>query len=156
MTFGLRGTKYVLSLLRTIAPAYWFAFQTGAGSIAVVAVLRHWTGTTYSLVTVSLICGFVQAVVAVVGYDSLKFLSRAALPFKIPVRGYIVVLQMAHDDPNFAPSAVLAYAPCRRPTGCCSSPGATPSRLAPSLWSPMPRIFVAAHGTAPTWGGALL
>jgi NCS1 nucleoside transporter family len=110
MTYGLRGAKYVPSLLRTIASTYWFAFQTVAGSIAVVAVLRHWTGTTYSLVTVSLIFGFLQAVVAIVGYDSLKFLSRAALPFKILVLGYILILLTTHNDPNFAPSAVLAYA----------------------------------------------
>jgi nucleobase:cation symporter-1, NCS1 family len=81
MTYGLRGAKYVPSLLRTIASTYWFAFQTVAGAIAVVAVLQHWTGAHYSLITVSLIFGFLQAVVAIVGYDSLKFLSRAALPF---------------------------------------------------------------------------
>ena len=45
----------VPSLLRTIASTYWFAFQTVAGAIAVVAVLQHWTGVHYSLITVSLI-----------------------------------------------------------------------------------------------------
>ena len=109
MTFGLRGAKWVPSLLRTIASTYWFAFQTVAGSIAVVAVLRHWTGVNYSLVTVSLIFGVLQAVVAVVGYDSLKYLSRAALPFKVLVLGYVMVLLTTHDDPHFAISAVLDY-----------------------------------------------
>src|ERR1700727_2496767 len=33
MTFGLRGAKYVPSLLRTIASTYWFAFQTVAGGM---------------------------------------------------------------------------------------------------------------------------
>lgn len=109
MTFGLRGAKWVPSLLRTIASTYWFAFQTVAGSIAVVAVLQHWTGTRYSLVTVSLIFGFLQAVVAIVGYDSLKFLSRAALPFKILVLGYIMYLLTTQTNPSFAPATVLAY-----------------------------------------------
>jgi nucleobase:cation symporter-1, NCS1 family len=109
MTFGLRGAKYVPSLLRTIASTYWFAYQTVAGSIAVVAVLQHWTGTHYSLVTVSLIFGFLQAVVAIVGYDSLKYLSRVALPFKIAVLSYVMFLLMTHNDPNFAPANVLAY-----------------------------------------------
>jgi nucleobase:cation symporter-1, NCS1 family len=109
MTYGLRGAKYVPSLLRTIASTYWFAFQTVAGSIAVVAVLQHWTGVRYSLVTVSLVFGVLQAVVAIVGYDSLKFLSRTALPFKILVLGYVMYLLVTHDDPHFAPSAVLAY-----------------------------------------------
>ena len=101
MTFGIRGAKWVPSLLRTIASTYWFAFQTVAGSIAVVAVLRHWTGVSHSLVTVSLIFGVLQAVVAIVGYDSLKYLSRAALPFKILVLGYVMVLLTTHDDPHF-------------------------------------------------------
>ena len=109
MTFGLRGAKWVPSLLRTIASTYWFAFQTVAGSIAVVAVLRHWTGTQYSLVTVSLIFGFLQALVAIVGYDSLKFLSRAALPFKVVVLGYVMLLLTTQSIPSFAPAAVFAY-----------------------------------------------
>jgi nucleobase:cation symporter-1, NCS1 family len=110
MTYGLRGAKYVPSLLRTIASTYWFAFQTVAGAIAVVAVLRHWTGVQYSLISVSLVFGVLQALVAIIGYDSLKFLSRAALPFKIVVLGYIMVLLVTHDDPHFAPANVLAYA----------------------------------------------
>ena len=111
MTYGLRGAKYVPSLLRTIASTYWFAFQTVAGAIAVVAVLQHWTGVHYSLITVSLILGFLQAVVAIVGYDSLKFLSRAALPFKVVVLWYVMYLLMTHDDPNFAPANAYAGLP---------------------------------------------
>jgi NCS1 nucleoside transporter family len=109
-TYGLRGAKYVPSLLRSIASTYWFAYQTVAGSIAVIAVLEHWTGVHYSLISVSLIFGVLQAVVAIVGYDSLKHLSRIALPFKVVVLGYVLVLLMTNPDPHFAPSAVLAYA----------------------------------------------
>ena len=109
MTYGIRGAKYVPSFLRTIASTYWFAFQTVAGSMALVAVLRHWTGISYSLVSVSLIFGVLQAVVAIVGYDSLKYLSRVALPFKVLVLGYIMIVLMTNSDPHFAPSAVLAY-----------------------------------------------
>ncbi len=109
MTYGLRGAKYVPSFLRTIASTYWFAFQTVAGSMAVVAVLRHWTGISYSLVSVSLIFGVLQAVVAVVGYDSLKYLSRVALPFKVVVLSYILILLMTNGNAHFAPSAVFAY-----------------------------------------------
>jgi NCS1 nucleoside transporter family len=110
MSYGLRGAKYIPSLLRTIASTYWFAYQTVAGSIAVVAVLGHWTGTQYSLVTVSLVFGFLQAVVAIVGYDSLKYLSRIALPFKIVVLSYVMYLLTTEANPNFAPATVMAYA----------------------------------------------
>ncbi len=63
--FGLPGqvsTRMVIrparlqmgpSFLRTIASTYWFAYQTVAGSLAVVAILDRWTGTSHSLVTVS-------------------------------------------------------------------------------------------------------
>jgi len=40
----------------------------------------------------------------------LKHLSRTALPFKIVILCLILVLLATHDDPHFAPSAVLHYA----------------------------------------------
>src|ERR1700753_3130318 len=83
MVYGVRGAKWIPSFIRTFASIYWFAFQTVAGSIALIAVLELWTGGAYSLVTVSLLFALLQAFVAIVGYDSLKHLSRAALPFKI-------------------------------------------------------------------------
>ncbi len=109
MAFGLRGAKWIPSLIRTFASVYWFAFQTVAGSLAVVAVLERWTGGHFSLVTVSLVFAVLQAFVAIVGYDSLKQLSRAALPLKLGILGYALYVMMAHNDPNFAPSAVFSY-----------------------------------------------
>ena len=83
MVYGLRGAKWVPSFLRTIASTYWFAYQTGAGSLAVVAII---------------------------GYDSLKHLSRIALPFKILILSFVLVLLGTHSDPNYAPSQVFHYA----------------------------------------------
>src|SRR6202163_4774339 len=54
MVYGLRGAKWVPSFLRTIASTYWFAYQTVAGSLAVVAILHRWTGSPHSLITVRL------------------------------------------------------------------------------------------------------
>ena len=110
MVYGLRGAKWVPSLLRTIASTYWFAYQTVAGSLAVVAILDRWTGTPHSLVTVSVIFAVLQAIVAIIGYDSLKHLSRIALPFKILILSFVLVLLGTHIDPNYAPSAVFHYA----------------------------------------------
>ena len=109
MAYGLRGAKWMPSLLRTIASVYWFAFQTLAGSLAIVAVLERWTGASVSLVGVSLAFAVLQTLVALVGYGSLKLLSRVALPAKLLILTYLVALMMTHDDPNFAPSQVLAY-----------------------------------------------
>jgi NCS1 nucleoside transporter family len=110
MAYGLRGAKWVPSFLRTIASTYWFAYQTVAGSLAVVAILDRWTGTPHSLLMVSIIFAVLQAAVAIIGYDSLKHLSRTALPFKIVILCLVLGLLATHNDSHFAPSAVLHYA----------------------------------------------
>jgi NCS1 family nucleobase:cation symporter-1 len=110
MAYGLRGAKWIPSLIRTFASVYWFAFQTVAGSIALVAVLERWTGEQFSLVSVSLAFAVLQAFVAIVGYNSLKHLSRIALPLKLGILGYALFVMATNTDPHFAPAAVLAYA----------------------------------------------
>jgi len=110
MAYGLRGAKWFPSLIRTFASIYWFAFQTVAGSLALIAVLERLTGRHYSLVTVSLLFALLQALVAIVGYESLKYLSRAALPLKIGILLFALMVMATHNDPHFAPSAVLSYA----------------------------------------------
>ncbi len=109
MVYGLRGAKWLTSFLRTIASTYWFAYQTVAGSLAVVAILDRWTGTPHSLITVSICFAILQAVVAIIGYDSLKHLSRSALPFKIAILSYVVVLMATSGAPHFSLGEVLAY-----------------------------------------------
>src|SRR5580704_10246232 len=107
--YGLRGSKMIPSFLRSIASCYWFAFQTVIGATAVCAVLQKLTGTQYSLILVSVIFGILQAFVAIVGYESLKQLSRIALPVKLAMFVYLFVLLTHQADPNFAPSAVFAF-----------------------------------------------
>jgi nucleobase:cation symporter-1, NCS1 family len=109
MVYGLRGAKWIPSLLRTIASTYWFAYQTVAGSLAVVAILDRWTGTQHSLVMVSITFAVLQAVVAIIGYDSLKHLSRIALPFKILILSYVILLMATSGNPGFSPTEVLTY-----------------------------------------------
>ena len=109
MVYGLRGAKWVPSFLRTIASTYWFAYQTVAGSLAVVAILDRWTGTPHSLVMVSITFAVLQAVVAIIGYGSLKHLSRMALPFKIVILSYIIWLMATSGLPHFSVPEVIAY-----------------------------------------------
>ena len=107
--YGLRGAKLIPSLLRTLVSVYWFAFQTLVGASAIVAVLAKITGVTYPLIWVSVIFGFIQACVAVIGFGSLKVLARIALPIKVVVLAYLFVLFARHDDPNFELANVLSY-----------------------------------------------
>src|SRR5262249_7747217 len=107
--YGLRGAKLIPSLLRTLVSVYWFSFQTLVGASAIVAVLAKITGVTYPLIWVSVIFGFIQACVAVIGFGSLKVLARVALPIKVIVLAYLFVLFARHDDPNFELAKVLSY-----------------------------------------------
>jgi NCS1 nucleoside transporter family len=107
--YGLRGSKLIPSFLRSIASCYWFAFQTVIGATAICAVMKQLTGTEYSLIWVSVIFGVIQAFVAIVGYESLKQLSRIALPVKLAMFVYLFILLASQSDPNFAPSAVLSF-----------------------------------------------
>jgi NCS1 family nucleobase:cation symporter-1 len=109
MVYGVRGAKWVPSFLRTLASTYWFAYQTVAGALAVVAILDRWTGTPHSLVAVSLTFAVLQSIVAIIGYGSLKHLSRAALPFKIIILSYILVLMSTSGLPHFSLPEVLSY-----------------------------------------------
>src|SRR5215475_12564346 len=70
VVYGLRGAKLIPSLMRVLVSIYWFSFQTFAGASAIVAVLAKITGTSYSLVTVSVVFAILQACVAVVGFGS--------------------------------------------------------------------------------------
>jgi NCS1 family nucleobase:cation symporter-1 len=107
--YGLRGAKLIPSFLRSIASCYWFAFQTVIGATAIVAVLDKLTGMSWSLIPVSVGFGILQALVAVIGYESLKKLSRFALPLKIALFAYLFILLANRADPNFAPQAVWAF-----------------------------------------------
>ena len=44
MVFGIQGAKWLPSIMRTIASAYWFAMQTIVGATVFVAIAHQWTG----------------------------------------------------------------------------------------------------------------
>jgi NCS1 nucleoside transporter family len=109
MTFGLSGSRWLTSLPRSIASVYWFAFQAIAGSIVIVGVLHRWRPGNYSLVLVSIVFCLMQVLVAVIGYDSLKVLSRIAFPIKISLLVAIIIAMMRYPDPNYDLHHVLHY-----------------------------------------------
>jgi NCS1 nucleoside transporter family len=109
MSFGLRGSKWLPSLLRTVASVYWFAFQTIAGALGITAVARELFGVQLSVALVSLVFAVFQVLVATVGYSSLKVLSRFAFPVKLLITGYLIFALMTYDDASFAPSAVFSW-----------------------------------------------
>src|ERR1700744_1432543 len=83
IVFGIRGAKWLPSIMRTIASAYWFAMQTIVGATVFVAIAHQWTGGHYSVVRTGLVLASVQVVLALVGYHWLKRISRFSLPIKV-------------------------------------------------------------------------
>jgi NCS1 nucleoside transporter family len=110
ITFGTRGAKWIPSALHVISAVYWFAFQTVAGALGIIAVLRPLTGHDVNFALVSVLFAIVQAAVALIGYDSVKALSRIAFPTKIILTVLFITLLMTHNDPHYAPGAVLGFA----------------------------------------------
>ncbi len=110
MSYGIRGAKWIPSAVRTVSSIYWFAFQTLAGALGITAVLNAWLGIELSLITVSLVFAILQVAVALVGYNTLKHLSRVAFPLKVVIFLYLIYLLMTHGAPNYAPGEVFTYA----------------------------------------------
>jgi NCS1 nucleoside transporter family len=108
-TFGIRGAKWIPSLLRVLASTYWFAFQTIAGSLVIVDILDRTLGGRHSLRWISAFFGLGQVVVAVWGYQSLKFLSRIAFPCKVGILILLWIRLAGYHDPNFHPAQVFRY-----------------------------------------------
>lgn len=109
MAFGVRGSQWTVSVLRTISSVYWFAFQTLAGALGIIAVLNAWFGIKFSLIAVSLVFAVLQVTVALFGYEYVKHLSRVAFPLKIVILGYLLYLLMTHSNPDYAPGAVFSF-----------------------------------------------
>lgn len=109
MVYGIRGSKWVPSLIRTISSVYWFAFQTISGALGISAVLQKVLGHPVSLVTISLIFAIFQVFIATFGYNSLKVLSRVALPLKFIFTAVIFYLLATYPVESFHPSAVFSF-----------------------------------------------
>ena len=110
MTFGLSGSRWLTSLLRSIASVYWFAFQSIAGSLIIVNAWDKWSGRQHSLLFVSIVFSLGQVIVAVIGYDSLKSLSRVAFPVKLLILASLLVTMARSANPDFHPGHVFRYA----------------------------------------------
>ncbi|MBO2455736.1 cytosine permease [Actinomadura barringtoniae] len=107
--FGTRGAG-ATSVLRALSSVYWFAFQTVSGGVGIAAVLRALFDTKISLNVIIVCFAVFQILVATVGYNSLKSLSRVAFVLKIAFSAVIVVVLMTYPQSSYHPDAVFAFA----------------------------------------------
>jgi nucleobase:cation symporter-1, NCS1 family len=109
MTFGIWGAKWIPSLARALSSIYWFAFQTLIGAFGIAAILAALFGWQVNIVVVSVLFAIFQTFIAVIGYGSLKVLSRFAFPIKMLALIVIVIVLVTHNDPNFHVATVFGY-----------------------------------------------
>jgi NCS1 family nucleobase:cation symporter-1 len=109
MVFGIRGAKWLPSVMRTIASAYWFAMQTIVGANVIVAIRHQWTGGNYSVVRTGLVMAGAQVILALVGYNWMKLISRFSLPVK--VAGILYLFWVLEHGPgaSYRASAALHF-----------------------------------------------
>src|SRR5580658_5119343 len=109
MVFGIRGAKWLPSVMRTIASAYWFAMQTIVGATVIVAIRHQWTGGSYSVVRTGLVLAGIQVMLALVGYNFLKLISRFTLPAKVAGIAYLFWVLAHGAEPSYRPAAMLHF-----------------------------------------------
>ena len=90
-----------------IAGTYWFAAQALAGALGIQAIVVALGAGKPPLVPVALALGAVQAVLAVVGFDVMRYVLRVVLPISLAFTGVILALYLTSDDPSYAPSHVF-------------------------------------------------
>jgi NCS1 nucleoside transporter family len=106
-SLGYWGARLLSSPYRVVAGTYWFAAQALAGALGLQAVLDAMTGHRVSLVPLALALAVVHAVLAILGFDIMRYVLRVVLPLSLAFTGVLVGLYLASDDPRFAPSYVF-------------------------------------------------
>ena len=106
-TLGFWGARTLSSPYRVIAATYWFAAQALAGALGIQAVVEAMSGHHLSLVPVALCLAAFHAVLAVLGFDVMRFVLRVVLPLSLAFTAVMVVLYTTSDDPRFAVGRVF-------------------------------------------------
>jgi NCS1 nucleoside transporter family len=106
-SFGGLGARVLTSPYRVIASVYWFAAQALTAAFGVQAITVALADRRPSLVPTALAIAVVQAAVAALGFDVMRWLLRIVLPLSIATAGILVGLWLVSDDPEYAVWRVL-------------------------------------------------
>jgi NCS1 nucleoside transporter family len=106
-TFGLLGARALTSPYRVVAATYWFAAQALTAALATQAIADAMGIARPPLVPTALCFAVVQAGLAVLGFDVLRWLLRVVLPLSLLASAVLVGLFVSTDDPDYAPGRVL-------------------------------------------------
>src|SRR3984957_1270422 len=109
MVFGIRGAKWLPSVMRTIASAYWFSVQTIVGATVIVAIGHQWTGRNFSVVRTGMVLAILQVFFALIGYNWLKLISRFGLPVKVAGILYLFWVLVHTPAGSYRPGTALHF-----------------------------------------------
>ncbi|HZO98474.1 MAG TPA: cytosine permease [Gaiellaceae bacterium] len=105
-SLGFWGARILSSPYRMVAATYWFAAQALAGGLGLQAVVEAMSGRHVGLVPLALALGAFHAVLAVLGFDVMRYVLRIVLPLSLALTGVLVGLYLAADDPRYAVARV--------------------------------------------------
>ena len=106
-SFGGLGARVLTSPYRVIASVYWFAAQALTAAFGVQAITVALADRRPSVVPTALAIAVVQAAVAALGFDVMRWLLRIVLPLSIATAGILLGLWLVSDDPEYAVGRVL-------------------------------------------------
>ena len=104
---GFWGARGLSSAYRTVAALYWFAVQSVTTAFAVQALFAALVGWHLRVVPVALVLAAVQAMLAVLGFNVLRYATKVILPLGVAFLAVIIVLFVRSDDPRFAVGRVF-------------------------------------------------
>jgi NCS1 nucleoside transporter family len=105
-SLGFWGARVLSSPYRVVASTYWFAAQALAGGLGLQAVIEAMTGRHLPLVPTALVLAAFHGVLAVLGFDVMRYVLRVVLPLSVALTGVLVGLYLSSSDPRFAAGRV--------------------------------------------------
>src|SRR5947209_9109701 len=107
-TLGFWGARLLSSPYRVVAATYWFAAQALTGGLGIQALVKAMPGHHHlPLVPTAVGIAAFHAVLAVLGFDVMRWLLRVVLPVSLAFTGILVALYIASDDPRYAVGRVF-------------------------------------------------
>ena len=106
-TFGWLGARALTSPYRVIAATYWFAAQALTAALGVQAIAIALGAGRPPLVLTALCFALVQAGLAVLGFDVMRWLLRVVLPLSLLGAALLIGLFLTTSDPSFGVERVI-------------------------------------------------
>lgn len=104
---GTWGARVLSSGYRVLAALYWFATQGVTAAYALRALFDGLADIQLPIIPVSIGLTAAQALLAIAGFDVLRWTTRVVLPLGLVFVGVMLGLFLSSDDPRFDAASAL-------------------------------------------------